>query len=497
LHNRENNHIFFNDKGYHNHAAHHILAIYGLGASPDIIADAYKRHDYLKPAFDSPEPITDENFVEHLGDARYYDAYLNHFSEYLRDHAPNEAFERFVLSSSSNFDPDLAANDVNDIKRTADEVKKHPEMLNRALAGLLHPFIHLSYGFEFGLPGQVAEGLAMTAVHKAEQTELVPPSFFAKPAGILAGLTSRLSISLASPVSLEEKRPNFALLRRIRDHPKFTEASLGHPLEEDKYATIVAKEGNTLTKLVSEWADEWLEDTHGDADVEKRLEGMAEEVVWSNAIWFGVGGWHARGNVDRTFNADFFIAHLVTSAIFLLTVVLRSEQAPNPPVPLSSRLTLLKAYLATCAGWYVSRGNAAVPIKDFYHATNDQLTAPPAVPVRPDAPRKPLSAEGGPWQRIIANAVAHPDEHLCKAVRSLSTFAARWGGRPAGYYAGGGKDGLEGREVLDGTLFVRAASLMLDRLGWAHESGKGLGHWDRDGFHEESDDGKGVSSAYL
>jgi hypothetical protein len=101
----------------------------------------------------------DENFVEHLGDARYYDAYLNHFSEYLFDHTPNEAFERFILSSSSNFDPDLAANDVSDIKKTADEGKKHPEMLNRALAGLLHPFIHLSYGFEFGLPGQVAEGL--------------------------------------------------------------------------------------------------------------------------------------------------------------------------------------------------------------------------------------------------------------------------------------------------------------------------------------------------
>jgi hypothetical protein len=92
------------------------------------------------------------------------------------------------------------------------------------------------------------------------------------------------------------------------------------------------------------------------------------------------------------------------------------------------------------------------------------------------------------------NAVAHPDEHLAKAVRSLSTFAARWGGRPTGYYAGGGEGGLEGREVLDGTLFVRAAGLTLDRLGWAHEWGKNLGSWD---FHEESSDGKGINSAYL
>ena len=51
-----------------------MLAIYGLGASPEIIEEAYSRdlslHDYLKPAFDSPEPITEKNFAEHLGNGR-------------------------------------------------------------------------------------------------------------------------------------------------------------------------------------------------------------------------------------------------------------------------------------------------------------------------------------------------------------------------------------------------------------------------------------------
>ena len=181
-------------------------------------------------------------------------------------------------------------------------------------------------------------------------------------------------------------------------------------------------------------------------------------------------------------------AHLVTSALFLLTLVLPSEDPPYPPAPLASRLTLLKAYLATCAGWYIARGNGPLPIKEFYSATHDRLTAPPAKPAPPTASRKPLSAPGGPWERIIANAIAHPDEHIAKAVRSFAAFATRWGGRPAGYFAGGGEDGLEGREVLDGTFFVRAASLTLDRLGWAHESGQDLGHWDRDGFPSSSDD---------
>ena len=45
------------------------------------------------------------------------------------------------------------------------------------------------------------------------------------------------------------------------------------------------------------------------------------------------------------------------------------------------------------------------------------------------------------------------------------TFAARCGGRPTGYFAGGGEDELEGREAFDDTTFVRAACLALHRLG--------------------------------
>ena len=69
----------------------------------------------------------------------------------------------------------------------------------------------------------------------------------------------------------------------------------------------MTNDGDTITKLVDEWAKEWLEDTHGDEEVEKRLEGMVEEVVWGNVIWFGVGGWQARGTSGRPFNADFFV----------------------------------------------------------------------------------------------------------------------------------------------------------------------------------------------
>ncbi|KAF8262311.1 hypothetical protein EI94DRAFT_1602907 [Lactarius quietus] len=488
-HNYHAHHNFFNEKGWHNHSTHHVLSIYTLGASPEIIADTYKTaHDYLLPAIKHPGPITEKNFAEHLGDERYYTAYLAFFSEYLRDHTPNEAFERFIFSSPYNFDPDLAAATVQDLKGEGKDGKKHPQMLNRHMSVLLHPFIHIGYGFEFGIPGQVAEGLAITAVHRADQPELVPPSFFSKltQPGILSGLTSRLSL----PAVHKEKRPTFAFLRRIRDHARLSQDTLRPQLEVElqyRYRTVVPVLGDSIAVLVEEWANEWLADARTDADIEKRLEGMVEEVAWGNAIWFAARGWQTRGDRGRAFNADFFVAHLVTSSVFLLTLVLRSDNTPYPPQPLATRVMLLKAYLSTCAGFYISRGNGPLPVKEFYAATNDCLTAPPAVPGPPGAKRQPLTAPGGPWGRIIANAIAYPEEHVVKTIRSLAVFAARWGSRPAGYFAGGGDDGLQGRELLDGTIFVRAASLTLNRLGWAHESGKELVEWDYEGYYNWRD----------
>ena len=58
-----------------------------------------------------------------------------------------EVLERFIFSEKYNFD-----------KTRQGEEKAHPQMLNRFLAGLLHPIIHTGYGVEFGLRGILAEG---------------------------------------------------------------------------------------------------------------------------------------------------------------------------------------------------------------------------------------------------------------------------------------------------------------------------------------------------
>ena len=56
--------------------------------------------------------------------------------------------------------------------------------------------------------------------------------------------------------------------------------------------------------------------------------------------------------------------------------------------------------------------------------------------------------------------------------------AALYGTYPAGYFSG---TELEGAELLDGTLFIRAAGLTAGVLGWIKE-GQAIRDWDRASF---------------
>jgi hypothetical protein len=48
--NHDQNHIFFNPEGFHNHIAHHLLAIFALGASPEELQRAYDDNSgYQRP----------------------------------------------------------------------------------------------------------------------------------------------------------------------------------------------------------------------------------------------------------------------------------------------------------------------------------------------------------------------------------------------------------------------------------------------------------------
>jgi len=62
--------------------------------------------------------------------------------------------------------------------------------------------------------------------------------------------------------------------------------------------------------------------------------------------------------------------------------------------------------------------------------------------------------------------------------RTLSEYASHFGDTPAGTFAG---TELKDADLIDGTLFIRAAGLTAARLGWVRE-GEPAESWDTRGF---------------
>lgn len=85
------------------------------------------------------------------------------------------------------------------------------------------------------------------------------------------------------------------------------------------------------------------------------------------------------------------------------------------------------------------------------------------------------------WSDIITAAVDHSDEHVTKMIRSLVFAAQHFGMAPAGVH----RSGLRGSELLDGSVFIRLAGILLRAMGWEHY-GEAAKDWDRSvlGFDE-------------
>ncbi|OBZ73212.1 hypothetical protein A0H81_07053 [Grifola frondosa] len=109
----------------------------------------------MRAALKSPHAIIEENIFDHLGKMNFHDSYLAFFSSSLLENGTNTTLEEYFFSNKANIEASAPG-------------KEPPWMLTRFLGDLLHPLIHYGYGLEFGLFGQLAEGLAQAAVHPAD-----------------------------------------------------------------------------------------------------------------------------------------------------------------------------------------------------------------------------------------------------------------------------------------------------------------------------------------
>ena len=168
-------------------------------------------------------------------------------------------------------------------------------------------------------------GLAQAAVHPDQgQDILVPASLF----GVTETTSRRVSrLGMMIPSALKIGRSTssgsgtvgstthtakdktagahaFTIIARILADGKFSPASLGLTQEqlESKFDLVNKQVGQNLSDLAAEWAAE-LEENATLTVIQKKI----EELVWMNAIIYGVGGWVGREqSPHKKFNADFF-----------------------------------------------------------------------------------------------------------------------------------------------------------------------------------------------
>lgn len=165
--------------------------------------------------------------------------------------------------------------------------------------------------------------------------------------------------------------------------------------------------------------------------------------------------------------------HLVTSSLFLPSLVANLKKT-------SSHLALLRAYFSTTLAIWVRHDRPHLRLSSFYQGTSTDIVPPER--------KGPISQETfgvttptpNPWLPLLQSTLGHPDDHVPKIQRAFAHYAVVYGGRRAGYFSEALKDAdekLEGLDALEGTLFVRAAGLTMDRVGWVYEGGEN-GGWD-------------------
>ncbi|KYK56790.1 HypA protein [Drechmeria coniospora] len=155
----ERHHVFFNAEGFHNHIPHHLLALYGTGATPAHLQTAFDTNAsyQIKAMKQHPAALAElrsdwsAHAHKYLGLGKHYSDFLAFFQSEIQQRGWQAVVKEFLF----------------------DDTPKGVDMLGRLYSGFLHPMIQLMYGLEWEQPAVVAEGLAQAAVHEARIGQLM------------------------------------------------------------------------------------------------------------------------------------------------------------------------------------------------------------------------------------------------------------------------------------------------------------------------------------
>ncbi|TFY78458.1 hypothetical protein EWM64_g5556 [Hericium alpestre] len=444
-----------------------LLAAYDLGAPADLLRAVFEedRQD-LANVFtsDLPKKVVERqdveihatNWTQYLGQAKYYANFALFFAGEVKRLGSQEAFEHYAFSA--------AANDHSVF------------MAERFFGGAAHPLIQMGYAFEFNSDAMVVQALAQTAVHEAFQPDAfvwggpVPST----PGNVgLHTNGSNAALSPNTPRRLHARGQTlFSIIREMYDSKALTPVlpyDADALLSKRRKDAMIPERTSELRRLVSLWSCT--------PDLSpSELAARVEELFFVAAVVFA--GVSKRGRKPRL---DFFLMHVLTSSIFVLVLSssIKSKEA---------RAKLLNGYLTVVLSYLLLRGRPRIDpeLLMSYTATpvppsqrvkkGDSMPTPGAVGNSADA------AYNNPWPTLVAHALPAHDAHTVKSIRALYIVAQRYGTVPAGSVIGAfdadGKETHVGTALLDGSVFVRAAGVLLDQLGWVGE-GQPEGKWDR------------------
>ncbi|KAJ7448352.1 hypothetical protein FB451DRAFT_764655 [Mycena latifolia] len=424
-------HCFFNDMGFHNHLSHHLIVAYDLGAPPALLKIIYDDEArILRPLDRQGEDITESNWTTRLAEPKAYGSYLAFFTDQIAKNGVHETLRRYVMAPEAN--------------------GNGAAMFARFFAGIVHAFIQVAFGVELGQDYMVAEGLAMGAV---SATDIMPNVL--EPSGLPELGPSTKGVTL------------LALLREVYNSPVLKPGPYAPDLmSRFRQVTADPVRGAELKRIYAKWSvDASLTDAEFDA--------RAEECLWQATLLLA-----ATGKPHRAPRLDFALMHILTSALCLPSLL---KVLPDP----IHKAQLLQGYARSTAMLVLICGRPRIDIPLLMSYT--EFPSPPSpAPGGAHALGDPRAeGETDPWIAILQNALHYKEPHFTKVIRALYYCARRYGTTPPGGAIGArGADGKEthvGAGVMDGTVFVRAAGIVSEQLGWVVYGAKERS-WDRSGL---------------
>jgi len=244
------------------------------------------------------------------------------------------------------------------------------------------------------------------------------------------------------------------------------------PYQPDALLSTRSKEAmtNGRPEEIKRISSMWTIDPDGG---ETEFDARVEEIIWLCTLLLVATSKHGRKP-----RVDFFLMHLLTSSLFLPSLLGAIKSVDD-------KISLLRLFIAEVLMIMLLRGRPRIDVTLMMSYT--EFPQPPGyehafTPVDSALgdPRDPSSTN--PWPAIIASVIHSPDAHSVKSLRTLFYAAQKYGETPPGGAIGAfdrdGKETIAHAGDLDGTIFVRAAGVIMNALGWVSH-GQKEGKWDR------------------